>query len=688
MTTNQLADISQEELTVFSQETEEQMELIGENLIALEAERQMELLGGNLNAPEQANNQATLIQEIFRAAHTLKGSSGMLGLTDMSRVAHAMEAILDKLRNNTMAVDTELINALLNGLDTLKSLKDTLISGEACTADIAAVIATLEDKAKGDDDTAPAASSAALSLSREELKQMEGEAGDGTTVYRVRVTVAPDCAFAAVRLFQALAELEQAGKIIKAKPTQAELETGGDGRELELFLASSESADAVKTRVGSIPDLENITAAPYQPEAAAAKAAPAAAVKPEAAGTPAAKATVMSPTVRIDVKLLDRLMDLIGEMVIDRNRIGQISRTLNSRYQGDLAVDSLGETAAHISTVVSDLQENILQARMLPVSTVFSSFPRLVRDVAQKAGKKINFTVTGQETELDRNIIEQIRDPLIHLLRNSVDHGIEPPEKRITAGKAETGSVRLSAYQEENSIIISVADDGAGINIARLKESVVKKGVISAAEADILSDHEALNLIFRAGVSTAAKVTDISGRGVGMDVVKTNIESLGGSVIIQSAEGEGSSFLIKLPLTLATINGLLVSAGANSYIIPTTAMVEIVQLQPNDIDSVLGQEVMRSRGHTIPLLRLDKMFNLDSPSESAENGTVAVVVRAGEQTAGLSVSAVVEPQETVIKPLGDFMGELRGITGATILGDGRVALILDTTALIRANINN
>jgi len=673
MTTNQLADISPEEMAVFIQETEEQLELLDEDLIAL----------------EQADDQTTLIQEIFRAAHTLKGSSGMLGLTNMSRVAHAMEAILDKLRNNVLTVSTELINILLNGLDTLKSLKDALVTGETYTVDIAAVITALEDKAKGNDDTAPAASSEALSLSREELEQLEGEAGDRKTVYRVHVTVAPDCAFAAVRLFQVLAELSQTDQVIKTRPTQAELEAGSSDRELDLFLASNETADALKARVDSVPDLENTTAVPYQPEAAAKTPAPdAAKTSPDAVSrTAASKPTVMSPTVRIDIKLLDRLMDLIGEMVIDRNRIGQLSRTLNSRYQGDLTVGSLGETAAHISGIVSDLQENILQARMLPVATVFNSFPRLVRDVAQKAGKKINFTVTGQETELDRNIIEQIRDPLIHLLRNSVDHGIETPEKRIAAGKAETGNIRLSAYQEENSIIISVADDGAGINIGKLKDSVVKKGVISAAEAAILSDHEAIHLIFRAGVSTAAKVTDISGRGVGMDVVKTNIESLGGSIIIQSTEGEGSNFLIKLPLTLATINGLLVSAGSNTYIIPTTAMVEIVRLQENDINSVLGREVMRSRGHTIPLLRLDKMFNLESPSEIDENVTV-VVVHAGEQTVGLSVSEVIEPQETVIKPLGDFMGDVRGIAGATILGDGRVALILDTAALIRANINN
>ena len=447
-------DITQEELEVFLQEADEQLQLLDEDFIALEKE----------------GADAEILQEILRASHTLKGSSAMLGYERMSRVAHAMEAVVDMLRNGTLTVGTSVINTLLYGLDALKSLRHALMSGEDSTVNVESVVA--------------------------ELQKVLGGAAE------------PIGAGARV------------GKASSSVSYQERADAGRSGNGLGTLV---DSLDAPKTSLHKLPQV--------------------------------------SRTVRVDVKILDRLLDLAGEMVIDGNRLGQIGRVLESRNQSDGTIKALQETSQHTMEVLKEIQDNILEARMLPIGTVFSGFPRLVRDLALKADKKVDFVIEGQDIELDRTIIEQIRDPLLHLLRNAVDHGIETPDKRRARGKLETGIIRLQAHQEPNRIAVTVEDDGNGIDAARVRDAVVKKGLRSAEEVFELSDAGAIELILVSGVSTAEKVTEVSGRGVGMDVVRANIEGLGGSIDLESKLGQGSRFTMRLPVILDTTNLLSEADG-------------------------------------------------------------------------------------------------------------------------------
>jgi len=324
-----------------------------------------------------------------------------------------------------------------------------------------------------------------------------------------------------------------------------------------------------------------------------------------------------------------------------------------------------------------------LRARMLHIGTILNGFPRLVRDLAQKANKKIEFIIEGQETELDRSIIEQIRDPLLHLLRNSVDHGIELPEKRKSAGKPETGTIHLSAYHEQSHIIVSIRDDGGGIDVEKVKQATIRKGYMTGEQVSRLSNAEAQNLIFMSGLSTAEKVTEVSGRGVGMDVVKTNVSSVGGSIAVESKLGQGTKITIRLPLTLATIDGILVLSGGLVYVIPISAIVEILRLKPDQIQSVMGREVFTLREHVIPLIRLSERFEQKAEADSLSQEVNIIVIKVGDKLSGVVVDVILEPQESVVKSLGKFIGSVRGISGATIMGDGQVALILDTATLVK-----
>ncbi len=673
---NPSADISQEELVVFLQETEEQLQLLDEDFIALEKE------GANVE----------VLQEIFRAAHTIKGSSAMLGLDAMSQVGHAMETVLDRLRNGTLEVTTPVIDALLCGLDMIRSLKNDLVSGQDTSTGVESVVAGLEKVIGDSTNSGVTKINEAIAPNTEELEKLKRALAGGHSAYRINVEVDPDSSWAAVRFFQITSELSQWGEVIDSVPSQEDIEKGEVDHTLALLLTSSQDASALEDALSSVPDIVGIEIIPYSLE----QVTSAAAVRdgaskpgeidvrtPKLSGTSSPKLAQISQTVRVDVKLLDRFMNLVGEMVIDRNRIGQIGKVLEAKYEGDETVSALGETSAHIMKIVNELQQNVLKARMLPIGTVFNGFPRLVRDLTQKAGKKVDFIIKGQETELDRTIIEQIRDPLLHLLRNAVDHGIEAPEKRRSAGKPDKGTICLAAYQEQNHIFITVEDDGDGIDAAEVRDTIVKKGLISVEEATRLTDTETINLIFRSGISTAKKVTQVSGRGVGMDVVKTNIEAIDGSVSLETKVGHGTKFTIRLPLTLATINGLMVTSNDAVYVIPMASMVEVVKLEASQVKTIMGKEVIRLRDNILPLLRLDKEFGRGIDGTRHGNGTLVAVVRAGDKTAGVAVDSVMEPQETVVKSVGKYIGSVAGIAGATILGDGRVALILDTTSLVK-----
>lgn len=401
---------------------------------------------------------------------------------------------------------------------------------------------------------------------------------------------------------------------------------------------------------------------------------------------PQARTSTMAQTVRVDVARLDTLLNLVGELVIDRTRIAQLGREFEARFHHDELIDSLLETAGHIGRITDELQEHIMKARMLPIEQVFNRFPRMVRDLAQKFGKEVRLIMEGQETELDRSVIEIISDPLIHMLRNSVDHGIEPPDEREAKGKPRQGTIRLSARHEENYILIEIEDDGKGIDPSKLRQVAVQKGVLSQEAAERLSDREAINLIFTPGFSTAQQITEVSGRGVGMDIVRSNIQRVGGIVEVDSVPGKGTRFSIRLPLTLAIIRALLVSIAEQVYALPLSSVLETLKVHPEQIQFVAGQPAIVLRGRTLPLISLKAHFYGSIWKEDLTQSSqpmFIVVVGLGEKQLGLVVSRLIGEQEIVIKSLSRHLGDISGFSGATILGDGKVALIVEIAELFQ-----
>lgn len=688
-------DASPEELKLFLEEVEEHLQVIEEDLVRLEKEEGTE----------------ELLQEIFRAAHTLKGSSATIGHKRMAELTHAMESVLDKLRKKQLSVRSDVIDLLFEALDNLRVLKDEIVNDEESDIDLSGIVSRLqnvrEEEAGPPGVTAEGANSDAtggekwIEVNWEEIERIKAEEQAGRHLLQVHILFRPEGEMLPVRAFIVMMSLRELGNVIKSEPTEEQIEKEEMGTELKVLLATGKDAAAVEKRVKELPDIADVKVVPFslQSEEKTADKEGEAALQPAAAekneekdgggsgevkkkGGGSNGRIRSGRTVRVDVELLDDLMNLVGELVIDRTRLFRIASTLEATGQLDEVAQDLSRTSVHIGRVTSQLQEQIMKARMLPVESLFNKFPRIVRDLAQKAGKEVDFVMEGQETELDRSIIEEIGDPLIHLLRNAVDHGIETPEEREKAGKPRKGRVLLKAYHEENHIIITVSDDGKGIDVEKVKESAVKKGLISPEHAARMSEKEALNLIFASGLSTAQKVTDVSGRGVGMDVVRTNIEKINGTIEINTVPGQGTEFRLKLPLTLAIIRALLVSLGNNVYAIPLSSVDETLRLNWDAVEKVSNKEVIVVRGRVLPLLKLDEVFSLKIGAQKREKIFVVVVSVGGEQM-GIVVDRLVGEQEIVIKSLGNYIGDVPGISGATILGDGSVALILDVPSLLK-----
>ncbi len=660
-----IAGIPEEDLKVFLQEAEEQLQRLDEDLVKLERER---------SGPE-------LLQEIFRAAHTLKGSSGMLGHRRMAELSHAMESILDRVRKGTLAVSPPIIDALLRGVDGLRLLKDELATRRDSGVDVPSLVADLERKGSEKAVQTEAAEDGVkqnnLVLAPAARERLRALLATGHRAYTVKVTLSQETEWAAVRCFQVLTLLSEAGDVIGSAPSQDEIEQGNASGYLEVILATTQEAESLRTTVATVDEVAKVDITPYALEATPAQ-------EPSGIDGHSQSKSPDRQTVRIDVERLDHLANTVGELVIDSTRIIQIARALDSRYRGEDMVEAMGKTSVHIMKLADELHESALKMRMLPVGMMFSGFPRTVRDLARNASKNVDFTIDGQETEIDRGAIERLRDPLIHLLRNAVDHGIEPPEERRTAGKPETGRIHLSASHEQGQIVIAIEDDGRGIDHRRVREAAVRKGLITAEAAAGLSEREALDLIFMPGASTAEKVTEISGRGVGMDIVKTNVEAINGFVTIDTKVGQGTKVTLKLPLTLAALRALLVSSSNAIYAIPLVHILEAVKLEPGRVSTVGGKEVMRLRGDVVPLLQLGNVLGLRVNGTSHSKETFAVVVRFGERVVGLLVDSLLDSQEVVVKSLGNYIGRVRGVGGASVLGDGRVVLILDVPNLMNA----
>ncbi|MED4904351.1 chemotaxis protein CheA [Parageobacillus thermoglucosidasius] len=675
-------------LEIFVDESKEHLQTINEQLLELE------------KTPEDM----TIVNEIFRSAHTLKGMSATMGFEDLANLTHQMENVLDGIRNHKITVTSEILDVVFQAVDHLEAMIMSIAEGGDGKRDVREVVERLKRIERGESPAELAAATAAESPSSSasfsqtygefEYNVLQQSKEQGFSAYEIRVKLRDDCLLKAARVFMVFEALNEMGEVIKSNPSVEMLEEEQFDQEFVVTVVSKKSAEELYERIMKVSEIEEVDVVPFDVEERkktdAAEAAQAEARQQEAAtvqakqqkqtkdssepNAAAKQSASTNKTIRVNIERLDILMNLFEELVIDRGRLEQISRELNH--------PELHETVERMSRISSDLQNIILNMRMVPVETVFNRFPRMVRQLARELGKKVNLEIIGAETELDRTVIDEIGDPLVHLLRNAIDHGIETPDVRRASGKPEEGTVKLKAYHSGNHVFIEIEDDGAGINRDKVLRKAIDKGIVSKQNAENLTDRQIYELIFAPGFSTADKISDISGRGVGLDVVKSTIESLGGTVTVDSEEGSGSIFSIQLPLTLSIISVLLVEIQQEKYAIPLSSIIETAIIKKEDIFHTHNQQVIDFRGKVVPLVFLKEIFEIPTVTEEEEFVSV-VIVRKGEKMAGLVVDSFIGQQEVVLKSLGNYLTSVFAISGATILGDGQVALIIDCNSLIK-----
>ena len=665
-----------------------------------ESHEHLQSLNEGLLRLEENMEEIDAVNDIFRNAHTLKGMSATMGFAKIAELTHEMEDVLDLVRKSQLKLNEDIIDTLFKCLDSLEQMVDSVGNGEAeDVVDVSDLVAKLSSISKGTPAPAAAAPAGAvaptggadgtdLDLDDIDLDVMKKAKEAGMNMFHVKVTLMETCVLKAARSVMVMHALDEIGDVIKSIPPAEDLEQEKFERSFDVLVATSSDAEAVQNAVDTVSEIEDIAVSAVDPDKIGKEAAPAPAAAPAAAvpaakpaakkekGKPAAapaKKQHQSQSVRVDIEKLDTLMNLMGELVINKVRLEQIGQTHR--------LADLMETLEQMDRVTGDLQNIVMKVRMVPVSAVFNRFPRMVRDVSKELGKEINLTIEGEETELDRTVIDEIGDPIMHLLRNSLDHGVESPDKREAKGKPRTGEVGLIARHEGNNVVIMITDDGAGIDADKIRKKAVEKGMISQSEADSLDNADAVRLIFLPGFSTAEKITDISGRGVGMDVVRSKIEALSGHVDVETHIDEGSVFKIKLPLTLAIIQAMLVRVQEEMYAIPLTSIDSTINIEPSDIQTVQNKEVIVLRGEIIPIIRMEEALQVPHTKDSDEH--FVVVVHAGEAKAGIVVDNLIGQQEIVIKTLGNLFAGLKLFGGATVLGDGRVALILDVATMIQ-----
>lgn len=688
-------------LSMFIDESNDHLQSLNENLLRLESE------------PEELS----IVQNIFRSAHTLKGMSATMGFEDLAALTHEMENVLDLVRNSKLKMDSFIFDTLFKGLDALEAMVQDIVDGGTGKADVTSIVESLQIILKSDysaskaiqaptvaanaPSAAESSASGAMLLDEFQSSILLQSIETGHNVFHIQIAIRDNCLLKAVRAYMVFDLLERNGEVIKSDPSVQDIEQEKFNFTFTVFTISRLQQEDLQAQLLNISEIESAVVTSLDAEslavlgqsnAAAAvevvevaeTAAPQTetavtsveAAKGQARSAPAASTPAnVSKTIRVDIERLDTLMNLFSELLIDRVRLEQLS--------SEIKRSDLTETVEHMARVSSDLQSIVLKLRMVPVDSVFNRFPRMIRDLAKSLDKKIDLVITGADTELDRTVIDEIGDPLVHLLRNSVDHGIETVEERIAAGKPETGTIFLRAFHSGNHVFIEVEEDGRGIHHERVLKTAIKNGVVTADEAKLLTPDEINMLIFAAGFSTADKISDISGRGVGLDVVRSKITSLGGNVTIDSAFGRGTKFSVQLPLTLSIISAMLIKLGSEKYAIPLSSIVETGIIRKEQILQVHGNKMIEFRNTIIPLVSLSKV--LDSPdfNENDELETEIVVVRKGEKWAAVMVDEFIGQSEIVLKTLGKYLTNIKAISGATILGDGYVALIIDPNALIK-----
>nr|DAV32001.1 MAG TPA: chemotaxis protein histidine kinase [Caudoviricetes sp.] len=698
-------DVSQY-LEIFIDESEEHLQTLSDCIMVLEKE---------------PDNKDT-INEVFRAAHSLKGMAGTMGFKRMQHLTHDMENVFQEVRSDHIKVTSGMIDLLFKCLDALEGYVDNIKStSDEGTEDNEVIIKELNDfiaKTEGAEETGNTETSEAkeaapestqeekagqekIELTNDEKKAIREAESNGQHIYVMTVHIQKDCLLKAARAFLVFKAVEDFGQILVYRPSSQDIEDEKFEFEFSFFLASEESEDKIVAAAKAVSEIEKVDAeeihldeyvkeaeaqeeqqakeatveqkeAPAEAPKAAEKKAPAANAKKQTNAKP-----VTGRTVRVDIEKLDALMNQVSELIIAKNSLVSISSNESGEYQNQ----SFHEQIEYLERITTNLHESVMKVRMVPIESVVNKFPRMIRDLSRKLGKKMELYMTGEDTELDRTVVDQIGDPLQHLLRNSADHGLEDNATRVERGKPEVGSIFLKAFQEGNNVIIEVGDDGNGIDVAAVRDKAVERGVITAEQAENMSQKEIINILFLPSFSMAKKITDISGRGVGLDVVKSNIEALGGDVEVRTQLGEGTTFIVRLPLTLAIIQALMVEIRDEKYAIALGSISNIESIPVNEIKYVQAQEVIHLRGAVIPLIRLDQVLDMEEKQEEPENLTV-VIVKKGDSLAGLVVDNLIGQQEIVIKSLGKYINNNKIISGATILGDGEVALILDVNTLM------
>ena len=669
-----------------------------------ESHEHLQSLNDGLLSLEDNMEDTSVVNEIFRNAHTLKGMSATMGFNKIAELTHEMEDVLDLIRKEQLKLNEDIIDTLFKCVDSLGQMIDSVGNGEAeDVVDVSDLVKKLSSISKPDQAASQAAAPAAPAAAAPAENKISIELTDvdkdvikqaretGMQAIHVRVTLAETCLLKSARSYMVMNALDELGDVIKSVPSAEDLEQEKFDHSFDVIIITAAEEKAVQDAVNSISEIAKVEtnvidlaaeekAAATAPAASAPKAAAPAPAAKKAAPAPAKKAAAApakkvhhSQSVRVDIEKLDTLMNLMGELVINKVRLEQIGQTHR--------LADLTETLEQMDRVTTDLQNIVMKVRMVPVSSVFNRFPRMVRDIAKELNKEINLTIEGEETELDRTVIDEIGDPIMHLLRNSCDHGVEEPDVRESKGKPRAGGVGLIARHEGNNVVIMVTDDGAGIDAAKIRAKAVEKGMISQEEADKMDDADAVRLIFLPGFSTADHISDISGRGVGMDVVRSKIEALSGHVDVETKIDEGSVFKIKLPLTLAIIQAMLVKVQEEMYAIPLGSIDSTINIQESEIKTVQNKEVIVLRGEIIPIIRMEKMLQVPHVKDSDE--TFVVVVHTGDAKAGIVVDNLIGQQEIVIKTLGSLFTGLKMFSGATVLGDGRVALILDVATMMQ-----
>ena len=711
-------DVSQY-LGIFIDETKEHLQSLNEQLLVLEKE------------PDNVDT----INEIFRAAHSLKGMAGTMGYKRMQRLTHDMENLFSEIRNGKMTVKAELVDVLFRGLDALEKYLDNIINlGDEGTDDNEPIIQDLNrllkegmGTAKEDDKANTQSNNSAsqiegtngykeLPLAEHEKKAVIKAYENGMNAFGITVYIQENCLLKAARAFLVFKALDEIGDIIRSQPEVQDIEDEKFAYDFSMVLLTKEEIEHVKTVILNVseikaaylvklemPESEQKTEekVPTPPQVqntsetvtstqtsnnltsqqnAAAQAAPAKQAMGKRTSTVAngkqQSKPVVNRSVRVDIEKLDDLMNIVSELIIAKNGLVSMANS-----EGATANQGFNEQIEYLERITTDMHQSVMKVRMVPIESVVNRFPRMIRDLSKKLNKKMELYMTGEDTELDRTVIDEIGDPLMHLLRNAADHGLESNEERVRLGKPEVGSIFLDAYQEGNNVVIEVRDDGCGINVERVRNKAIERGTITEEQAEGMTDKEIVELLFRPSFSTSEVITDVSGRGVGLDVVKTSIENLGGNIETRTALGEGSNFIIRLPLTLAIIQALMVELGSEKYAIPLGSIETIESVELKDIKHVQTKEVIHLRGSVIPLIRLSTILDVEDVKEDAQELTV-VIVKKGDKLAGLVVDNLIGQLEIVIKSIGKYINNVKMISGATILGDGEIALILDVNTLV------